>query len=629
MTDTAMLGRLGQALLDVLDPLRQALQSPEGFEALMRRQGWLPPPTREYFATVSDAFGAVGAVEKAAGTLASLLDGDQPDVGDIVAAIDAVSKVIADLRALARPAGTLPPPFDSDAFWSTFPGDLLADLFMRYMEVAQPTLFAPLHLLGILDEESVAAGDAPHRIPYVRSRVEWSRLVTLVSDPASLGRDVYGWGSTFKYDVLLGRLERVLLAFGVPAGRYVPRQSLSTIYYGGAPPPDTVRELRVPLAEERRDDVGFVRVGFAVLPVPPSGSPAAAPTGCFVGPYAYGQAAARVELGGSLALELKGGLESGGDVGIELRPGSFAAHLGPTGTDLDLEAALSFEPQEPYLLIGSEDSHRIELGKTRLGLSLTGPVASADLQFTLETNSLSLIFDPSEGDSFVTDLFGTDPKTVQLAGGLTWSSQTGLHWTGAAGLSLSVPMHATFGPLTIQGIKLAIETSDDDVSFAVAVSGGAAIGPVQAVVTDIGVQFTLAPVTAPARGVFGDLDVQFGFRPPTGIGLSVDAQGVVTGGGFLFHDAARQLYAGVMQLSLHDQLTLTGVRADLDQHARRQPGLLLTRLHHRRGFRTDPAGPGLHLAGHRRHGRDQPYVRRGGAARRHAERHAAFSAVPA
>ncbi len=374
-------------------------------------------------------------------------------------------------------------------------------------------------------------------------------------------------------NVLLGRLERVLLAFGVPAGRYVPRQSLSTIYYGGAPPPDTVRELRVPLAEERRDDVGFVRVGFAVLPVPPSGSPAAAPTGCFVGPYAYGQAAARVELGGSLALELKGGLESGGDVGIELRPGSFAAHLGPTGTDLDLEAALSFEPQEPYLLIGSEDSHRIELGKTRLGLSLTGPVASADLQFTLETDSLSLIFDPSEGDSFVTDLFGTDPKTVQLAGGLTWSSQTGLHWTGAAGLSLSVPMHATFGPLTIQGIKLAIETSDDDVSFAVAVSGGAAIGPVQAVVTDIGVQFTLAPVTAPARGVFGDLDVQFGFRPPTGIGLSVDAQGVVTGGGFLFHDPAQAAVCRRDAAVAARPLTVHGVRPDRDQHARRQPRL--------------------------------------------------------
>ena len=46
-------------------------------------------------------------------------------------------------------------------------------------------------------------------------------------------------------------------------------------------------------------------------------------------------------------------------------------------------------------------------------------------------------------------------------------------------------------------------------------------------------------MTAPARGTFGDLDLQFGFKPPTGIGLSVDAQGVVTGGGFLFHDPAQ------------------------------------------------------------------------------------------
>ena len=148
------------------------------------------------------------------------------------------------------------------------------------------------------------------------------------------------------------RLERALLAFGVPAGRHVPHQSLTDRYYGAGTQPDGVRELRMPLLEERRD-VGFVRVGMLALPIPPAGNPAGAPTGMFVGPYADGQAGTRVELGGPVALELKGGLESAGDAGIEMRPGAFGAHTGAPGSDLDVEVALALEPNTPWILVGS------------------------------------------------------------------------------------------------------------------------------------------------------------------------------------------------------------------------------------------------------------------------------------
>jgi hypothetical protein len=561
MADTVVVGRLAQALLDVLDPLRKAVQSPEAFEALMRREGWQPPPTREYFATVSDSFKLVGALETAAGSIESLLSGNQPDAGAILAAIDAVVKVISDVRSIAKPAGVLPPPFDSDDFWSTFSSDLIADLFLRYMEVAQPTLFAPLHLLGILDEELVKPDGAPHRVAYTRSNVEWGRLVTLVSDPTSLARDVYGWGATFDHDKLMRRLERVLLAFGIPVGRYVVHQSLLDRYYASGPAPDGVRELRVPLLEDRRPDVGFVRVGLLALAIPPAATPNGAPVGFFVGPYAYGQAATRVELGGPLALELKGGLESAGDVGVEMRPGAFGAHLGTSGTTLDVEAALALEPNTPFILLGSENSHRLQLGKSRLGLSVSGPVASPEVQLSLQFDSLALVFDPSDGDSFLTELFGRDAKTAEASGAITWSSRTGLHFKGEATLKIAIPLHTTIGPLTIQGIGFEIAAGTQNVALNVTVSGGAHIGPVQAAIQDVGVTFSLTPVSAPARGTFGDLDLDFGFKSPSGVGLAIDVAGLV-GGGFLKHDEAAQQYAGVLQLAFQSyQLQAFGLLA--------------------------------------------------------------------
>ncbi len=392
-------------------------------------------------------------------------------------------------------------------------------------------------------------------------------------------------------------LERVLLAFGIPTGRYQPHRSLVDQYHGGTFPPDDVRELRIPLVEERRPGSGFVRAGLLVLPIPPSDTPTAAPTGFFIGPYAYGQAAARVDLAGPLALELKGGLESGGNVGFEVRPQSFGAHLGTAGTDLNLEAALAIEPPAPLLLLGSEQSHRIQIGKSRLGLSLTGPAASPDFGLTFAFDSLSVIFDPSDSDSFVTELFGSDPKSVEVSGGLTWSSKTGLHWTGQATLSLDIPLHASIGPLTIQELRLAIEAGTSDVALTAGVTASAKIGPVEAAVTDLGVKLALASMTAPARGTFGDLDLQFGFKPPTGIGLSIDTQGTVTGGGYLFHDTAQGLYAGVMKLSLADAFTVTAFGLIATRMPDGSPGYSLIVFITAEDFRPIPLGMGFTLLG--------------------------------
>ncbi|MGE3781993.1 MAG: DUF6603 domain-containing protein, partial [Alphaproteobacteria bacterium] len=75
------------------------------------------------------------------------------------------------------------------------------------------------------------------------------------------------------------------------------------------------------------------------------------------------------------------------------------------------------------------------------------------------------------------------------------------------------------------------------------------------------------PVSFPAGGGnLGPADLAESFTPPAGVGVGVEPGGVVTGGGYLFHDAARRLYAGVLRLALGDELTVTAF------------GLLATRL---------------------------------------------------
>ena len=78
----------------------------------------------------------------------------------------------------------------------------------------------------------------------------------------------------------------------------------------------------------------------------------------------------------------------------------------------------------------------------------------------------------------------------------------------------------------------------------------------------------------------------------------------------------RRLYAGVMQLSLHDDITLKAFGLIATRMPDGSRGYSLHRLHHRRGLPADPAAARLQAAGHRRHGRREPHVRRGRPARR-------------
>jgi hypothetical protein len=91
--------------------------------------------------------------------------------------------------------------------------------------------------------------------------------------------------------------------------------------------------------------------------------------------------------------------------------------------------------------------------------------------------------------------------------------------------------------------------------------------------------------------------LQFGFKPPSGIGLSVDAQGVVTGGGTLARVEAQQLYAGVMQLSLHEQLTVQAFGLISTRLPDGSPGYSLLVFITAEDFQPIPLGLGFTLQG--------------------------------
>ena len=97
---------------------------------------------------------------------------------------------------------------------------------------------------------------------------------------------------------------------------------------------------------------------------------------------------------------------------------------------------------------------------------------------------------------------------------------------------------------------------DGAVPIGLGVGIDGALGPLQATVDNVGLNLSF---TFPGHGGnLGPLDLALGFRPPNGVGLSIDLA-VVTGGGFLSIDTDRGRYAGILQLTLAGFLSVTAI----------------------------------------------------------------------
>ena len=119
-------------------------------------------------------------------------------------------------------------------------------------------------------------------------------------------------------------------------------------------------------------------------------------------------------------------------------------------------------------------------------------------------------------------------------------------FAGSAALEIAIPTHVSLGPLEIIVLYLRADLASDG-SIPVELSGGfaAALGPLKASVDRLGLT---AKFTFPQQGGnVGPADVTFAFKPPNGVGLSLDA-GIVKGGGYLFIDPDRGEYAGALEL---------------------------------------------------------------------------------
>lgn len=560
---------IGRSFAQLVEPLAVSLSAAEELELFLAAHGWDARVAGGSLDAIRGTFAVVHLVEEVINNLDKLISGtDAQRVRAVMDVIYAAKAVVDRIDALASLAsGVLPFPFNQAAFWQQISRELVDELCARYLEGRQPLFFGILHVMGIIRyERTVPVGQG--RFPYIKTTIYWEDLPKILTGPAEQFRDRYKWGvpgEALRHDELVRAFERTVVAFHRPAAIGPPRKSLAT---GNLPPTSIeahgVSEVELPFVDGiSSSDASTWKIGAVIVPIPDSPTSAAAPSGLMLSPVLAGQLSLVQYFAPGIGLRLAGAFESSGIIRAKIFPDRAALETDLADASFDAKFALFGDPDEPWLLFGDRGGMRLELDGFLGEIGMRGRLTDPEVYFSLgtgaEDNKVRLVLDAGEGDGFVQKLVPEDGFTLEFGANLHWSSKTGVAFDGSAALDFVKHIHLALGPITIETVYVSAHLGANgrlDLDLGAGIK--AELGPLVAVVENIGLRTSLVPTAPGRRGAFGNLDLEFGFKPPNGVGLSLDA-GPVKGGGYLFFDFDREEYAGALQLVFSGWINLTAI----------------------------------------------------------------------
>jgi hypothetical protein len=433
--------------------------------------------------------------------------------------------------SLAGVAGSLPGMNAAEvtSFAQELPANLLGNSLISHLEDVQPGMLAISSLLGIAayGPDSVDPANPLHP-PHVNRRLQLSNLGKALKAPATLLQSLYQWGGAgFDGTLLIPQLSASLNLLGLnsqlptagppgtmASGLFSIRSStappglLATLHYDLPAGLDVTLPLSASWSLRMRVQGAF-KAGLEAVIAPPSKVSVKPPAGALTG--------------------------------------LLQADLVAKGRDRD----------HPLIILGQAGGSRLQATSVTLGAGL--PVSasgSSEPVVQMEIRGGKAVIDTSNADGFIAKILSSFPLETDFDLGLSYSIGEGLRFRGSGTLQVQLVQHFDLGPLAIDNLTLAVGIEGDAFPIALTADLVTSLGPLTALVKGIGAQINLA-IASDNKGNLGPVDIQFGFRPPTGIGLSLDVGGF-KGGGFLFIDPEKGEYAGGLEL---DFLGIVTVKA--------------------------------------------------------------------
>jgi len=519
----------------VLEPLERELNSSRAIQTFAELGITLNSGQVSSLASPMQALVASSkTVLQKAGGLAQAIEDE--DIGQIVSvSAELISQIITaiqkidQLQTAVQGIGSIP-----GSVSSHFAERLFNYLLVRTLDAANG-VNELLELLGILERERNNAGSTdPSHPEFTISTFHFNMLGNWLQSPVSAFQTQYNWG-TNNLDAasLLKQLERLLLNLKAP------------VFFDDA--------ATTPILEA---------VIFQLRPrtdLNPNGLSLAIRQNLSPGKIEFVADDLKVEL------DLQATLPFGAELAIQ-PPAKFTFQTtNPADTitgSLDIRVTADrTQAVQPYLLIGEPDGSRLEVGK--FGVSFGGQIQGSGGQSTADfsvggeigAGKLSISF--ADGDGFLTDILGGIQLDSDFDLAFGYSTDDGLYFIGSSALEIQLPLHLDLGPVEVSALTFTIGIENNAFPTAISSDIKASLGPLAAVVKNIGLEIDFV-LTDDRSGNAGPIDIKLGFKPPNGVGLSLDV-GIVKGGGYLYFDFDKEEYAGALELVFSGIVTVKAI----------------------------------------------------------------------
>ncbi|WP_172834193.1 DUF6603 domain-containing protein [Nitrospira japonica] len=273
---------------------------------------------------------------------------------------------------------------------------------------------------------------------------------------------------------------------------------------------------------------------------------------------------------------------------------TLSASTGTTEATASFSATLEGQEDTPGFVLGAPGSTRIEVGGARLRIETSLSETRQSLAISADVFSSALIIAPANGDGFLSSILPANGMRANFDLGLAWSNERGLTLRGSTGLDATLPIGLAIGGLKVPTVHLRLHAGDKGLETEASATLVLRLGPVEATIERVGLA---ADLTFPQTGGnLGVADLDFRFKPPTGVGLTIDA-GVVHGGGFLSFDPQQAQYAGVLYLEMQGGIAVRALGLIHTRLPGGQNGFSLVVVITAEGFKPIPLGLGFMLRG--------------------------------
>lgn len=531
----------------VFMPLRH-LNSRETVTQFFLDLGYELPGTNQFgelpglIALVEDVVDAVGALAAASSdedkleALADLLEAILRLAVEINSSIDQIKSAVSSV-----------PNFNSNSDIDELPRRLLDYLLSFHLWQNRKTTYGLLLFIGVLDEIDMPADAAKFQPSFTLRKIWWERFPDYFTEPQNLPETIYQWESNFNHQLFIGRLYTLFSSYRLPGGIY--KQSSQVMAALGNTTSD-LEELRVPVFEKAALPNVQSQFGINVTPVEQQAS---LKPGFGIIPYLYGAASFDFDVSEKFEIifEISGSIDAG--LGLVFRPDTDIVYLDNIFTSpaesINIGASLEARQKEntgEIVLVGEPGSSRIAIEGPGLKVFVANR-GEIDAGIEASLQALRLVVSGGDGDGFINVILGDTGITAEVGFGVGVSKQAGVYFVGSGGLEVKLPTHIELGPLEIQGLTIALKFIEGDFKLDSGVDIKLDLGALVGVVENIGISSILS--FPDEGGNLGPADLGFAFKPPNGVGLSINA-GVVSGGGYLYFDFDAEEYAGVLELDL-------------------------------------------------------------------------------